>query len=68
MFNDILSFMKNFLNGYRIVSTGDLTVRQINSAREDGRLFVDEHTHLGWVALPWNIPTVKDTQREIRSY
>lgn len=59
-----LEFLLRFVNGYRIVSTGDLTVEQIAEARNEDRLFVDEGTQLGWVALPWELSTIKDKRRE----
>lgn len=43
--------MKKFTNEYKVVSTGELTVSQIQKARKEGRMFVDEYSHLGWVAL-----------------
>ena len=46
----IWGFMKKFVNGHRIVSTGDLTLFQIAEARKEGRIFIDNETllnHLG---------------------
>lgn len=60
----ICGFMKKFVNGHRIVSTGDLTLFQIAEAKKENRFFVDSETGLGWVALPWELTTAKDKQRE----
>lgn len=65
--NPLLSFIKKFSNGHRIVSTNDLTEFQIAEAREENRLYVDELSGLGWIALPWDITTLKDRNRE-RNY
>lgn len=62
-----LEFMKKFVDGHRIVSTGDLTEFQISEARVEGRLYVEStqpHGGIGWVALPWELTTTKDKQRE----
>lgn len=59
-----LEFMMRFVNGYRIVSTGDLTLQQISEASIEGRLFVDPTSSYGWVALPWSLTTDKDRSRE----
>ena len=53
MSGGIWGFMKKFVDGHRIVSTGDLTLFQIAEARKEGRIFIDNETGLGWVALPW---------------
>ena len=68
MFDCFLAFAKHFSDNYRIISTGNLTVSQISQAREEHRLFVDEYTHLGWVALHWKESAPKDVIREVRSY
>ena len=57
--------MKKFVNDYRIISTGDLTEFQISNARCEDRLYVDPNGGLGWVALPWDLTTTKDKQREL---
>ncbi|MDN5630029.1 MAG: hypothetical protein L0G38_10825 [Lactococcus sp.] len=59
-----LEFLKKYVNGHRIVSTGDLTEFQISEAQVENRMFVDEVSHLGWVALPWELTTSKDRERE----
>lgn len=59
-----LEFMMRFVNGHRIVSTGDLTTLQISQASVEGRLFVDPTSSYGWVALPWSLTTDKDRKRE----
>lgn len=59
-----LDFMKKFVNGYRIVSTGDLNEFQISEAEVNGCLYVEPGGGLGWVALPWELTTDKDKQRE----
>lgn len=60
-----LDFMKKFVNDYRIISTGDLTEFQISNARCEDRLYVEPNGGLGWVALPWDLTTTKDKQREL---
>lgn len=60
-----LDFMKKFANDYRIISTGDLTEFQISNARCEDRLYVEPNGGLGWVALPWDLTTTKDKQREL---
>lgn len=45
--------------GGRIVSTAELTVMQIEDARLNRRIFVDEETGLGFVLLPWEFRTNK---------
>ena len=62
--NGALEFMKNFVNGYRIVSTGDLTEFQILEAQSEKRIYVEPNGGLGWVALPWDLTTTKDRDRE----
>ncbi len=64
MSGGIWGFMKKFVDGHRIVSTGDLILFQIAEARKEGRIFIDNETGLGWVALPWELTTAKDKQRE----
>ena len=64
MSGGIWGFMKKFVDGHRIVSTGDLTLFQIAEAKKENRFFVDIETGLGWVALPWELTTAKDKQRE----
>ncbi|MCH2004057.1 hypothetical protein [Acinetobacter ursingii] len=61
-----LAFMKKFVNGHRIVSTGDLTEFQISEARVEDRLYVEpgDGLCLGWVALPWELTTTPDRERE----
>lgn len=61
-----LAFMKKFVDGHRIVSTGDLTEFQISEARIEDRLYVEpgEGLCLGWVALPWELTTSQDRERE----
>ena len=61
---DALTFLKKFANGYRIVSTGDLTIFQISNAKVEGRMFVEPGGGLGWVALPWDLSTERDKLRE----
>lgn len=63
---NILDFMKKFVDGHRIVSTGDLTLFQIAEARKEDRFFVDDKSNLGWVALPWELTTYKDRERETK--
>ena len=63
--DDALAFMKKFVDGHRIVSTGDLTDFQISNAKVEGRMYVEPSGGLGWVALPWDLTTTKDKQREI---
>lgn len=48
----------------RIVSTNDLTQLQIALAMENGSLFVDDETGLGFVLLPWRVRTRKDEERD----
>lgn len=62
--NDTLAFLKKFVDGHRIVSTGDLTIFQIDSARAEDRLYVEPGGGLGWVALPWELSTRQDKLRE----
>lgn len=59
-----LAFMKKFVNGHRIVSTGDLHELQIAEAQVESRMYVEPNGGLGWVALPWELSTVKDKDRE----
>lgn len=59
-----LDFMKKFVDGHRIVSTGDLTNFQISNAQVEDRIYVEPNGGLGWVALPWDLTTAKDKQRE----
>ncbi|WP_354734450.1 hypothetical protein [Acinetobacter nosocomialis] len=59
-----LKFLLKFCNGFRIVSTGDLTDFQIAEARAENRIYIEPNGGLGWVALPWQLTTVKDRQRE----
>ncbi len=59
-----LKFLKKFCNGYRIVSTCDLTELQIAEANVEGRLYIEPEGGFGWVALPWELTTVRDWQRE----
>lgn len=59
-----LEFLKKFVDGHRIVSTGDLTDLQISNAKVEGRLYVEPNGGLGWVALPWDLSTPKDKHRE----
>lgn len=59
-----LEFMKKFVNGYRIVSTGDLNEFQILEAQSEKRFFVEPNGGVGWVALPWELTTTKDRERE----
>ena len=59
-----LEFLKKFVNGHRIVSTGDLTEFQIAEATTEKRLYVEPSSGLGWVALPWELSTLKDKDRE----
>lgn len=59
-----LEFLKKFANGYRIVSTGDLTDHQILNAKSESRFYVEPNGGLGWVALPWDLTTLKDKERE----
>ena len=59
-----LDFMKKFVDGHRIVSTGDLTDFQISNAQVEDRMYVEPNGGLGWVALPWDLTTTKDKQRE----
>ena len=68
MSKDFIDFVKRYCDEYRIVSTGNLTLSQINDARKQGRLFVDNQSCLGWVALHWSESAPKDKLREIRSY
>ena len=63
---NILDFMKKFVDGHRIVSTGDLSLMQIAEAKKENRFFVDEESSLGWVALPWELTTYKDRDRETK--
>ena len=60
-----LAFMKKFVDGYRIVSTGALTDIQISNARVENRMYIEPNGGLGWVALPWDLTTGKDIQRQI---
>lgn len=64
--NGALEFMKKFVDGHRIVSTGDLNEFQISEARVEDRLYVEpgDGLCLGWVALPWELTTTKDRERE----
>lgn len=65
MSNDgALAFLKKFVDGHRIVSTGDLTDLQISNAKVEGRFYVEPNGGLGWVALPWDLSTPKDKSRE----
>lgn len=59
-----LEFMKKFVNGHRIVSTGDLNEFQISEAQVEKRIYVEPGGGLGWVALPWELTTTKDRERE----
>ena len=59
-----LAFIKKFVDGYRIVSTGDLTDFQISNAQVEDRMYVEPNGGLGWVALTWDLTTLKDKQRE----
>ncbi len=59
-----LEFLKKFVDGHRIVSTGDLTDLQISNAKVEGRMYVEPNGGLGWVALPWDLSTPKDKHRE----
>ncbi|WEI20110.1 hypothetical protein PY247_10535 [Acinetobacter proteolyticus] len=61
-----LAFMKKFVYGHRIVPTGNLTELQISEARVQDRLYVEPGDGLcfGWVALPWDLSTSKDCERE----
>ncbi len=61
---EALEFLKKFANGYRIVSTGDLTELQILNAKSENRFYVEPNGGLGWVALPWDLTTTKDKDRE----
>lgn len=63
---NILDFMKKFVDGHRIVSTGDLSLMQIAEAKKENRFFVDEESSLGWVALPWELTTHNDRDRETK--
>ena len=60
-----LDFMKKFVDGHRIVSTGDLTELQISNAKVEGRFYTEPNGGLGWVALPWDLSTPKDKHREV---
>ena len=59
-----LEFLKQFVDGHRIVSTGDLSDLQISNAKVEGRMYVEPDGGLGWVALPWDLSTPKDKHRE----
>lgn len=59
-----LEFLKKFVDGHCIVSTGDLTDLQISNAKVEGRMYVEPNGGLGWVALPWDLSTPKDKHRE----
>ena len=59
-----LAFLKKWVDGHRIVSTGDLTDFQISNAQVEGRMYVEPNGGLGWVALPWELTTSKDLSRE----
>lgn len=59
-----LEFLKKFVDGHRIVSTGDLTDLQISNAKVEGRMYVEPDGGLGWVTLPWDLSTPKDKHRE----
>lgn len=59
-----LEFLKKFVDGHRIVSTGDLTDLQISNAKVEQRMYVEPNGGLGWVALPWDLSTPKDKHRE----
>lgn len=63
--NGALDFMKKFIDGHRIVSSGDLTDFQISNAQVEDRMYVEPNGGLGWVALPWDLTTTKDKQREV---
>lgn len=58
-----LEFLRTFVDGHRIVGTGNLTELQISEAKLEGRMYVEPDGGLGWVALPWELTTVKDEQR-----
>ena len=66
MNNCTLEFLKKFVDGHRIVSTGDLTDFQISNAKAENRFYVEPNGGLGWVALPWDLSTPKDKDREIK--
>lgn len=63
-----LVFLKKFATGHRIVSTGDLTLGQIAEASKEGRLYIEPDGGLGWAALPWELTTSKDRERETEHF
>ena len=66
MSDTALDFLKKFVNNHRIVSTGDLTEFQISNAQVEKRIYFEPNGGLGWVALPWDLSTKKDKEREAK--
>lgn len=48
----------------RIVSSAQLTTRQIYEFRAAGLFFIDKESGLAWADVPWDLTTFKDKERE----
>lgn len=62
-FTALLRFLKRCSEGYRIVSSGDLSEWQIAEAQARKLFYIEPGGGLGWALLPWSLTTANDEQR-----